>query len=451
MNPFSHSLRDEIGRRQFVERLAKSALGVSLAGSPFAHFARAQSKGNTKGPLADHCILLMMNGGMPHLDTFDPKPEKPEVMGRTGVAKTPITGEPFADTIPLLAAQAGKMAVIRSMYQKTADHQQATYTMRTSYAPIPSIKHPTMGPWAQQLLGRKNATLPDSVTIGAGVGHPGAGFMSPEFSPMPVDSADRGVPNMKPSGYDWNKEDWIPAYDALLKRRLELTEKLDEAFREEVKHEKVAAYTQFYDETLKFLRSDDLKLFDLNEEKAEVRDRYGRTPIGQGCLLAKRLVKGGVRFVEVTHGSWDTHTDNFDRLPDLCGRMDVAVSNLLTDLEAEGLLSRTLVVIATEFGRTPKINGNEGRDHHSIAFSCVMAGGGVKGGQIIGKSDATGERTETEPTEPRHLNATIAHALGLDLNKVIYSPSGRPFTVATHKEAGGKIVSDAEPIMQVFS
>lgn len=141
-----------------------------------------------------------MTGGMPHLDTFDPKPGKSEVMGTTGVVKSSLTGEPFADTVPKLAAMADKLTVIRSMYQRTADHQQATYTMRTSYAPIPSIVYPTMGPWAQEVLGKKNATLPDRVTIGAGVGHPGAGFMPPCFSPMPVDSAERGMPNMRPYG-----------------------------------------------------------------------------------------------------------------------------------------------------------------------------------------------------------------------------------------------------------
>ncbi len=437
MKPHPFLRSDELSRRHFVERLAKTALGVSVLGAGGGQLRAQEVVGN---PTADHCILLLMTGGMPHLDTFDPKPGKADVMGPTGTVPSKLTGEPFADTIPNLAALADRMTVIRSMYQRTADHQQATYTMRTSYAPIPSIVHPSLGPWAQQLLGKRHETLPDSVTIGAGVAHPGGGFMAPSFSPMPVDSADRGIQNMKPAGFSYSAEA-MKRYEGILARRLKLSEELDETFRAEVAHEKVKAYTEFYDETLKFLRSEDLLLFDLNEEKDEQRDRYGRTPFGQGCLLAKRLVKGGVRFVEVTHGGWDTHIDNFERVPMLAGTMDVAVSSLIRDLEAEGLLDRTLVVIATEFGRTPVINGNSGRDHHSIAFSCVLAGGGAKRGHIIGKSDAKGDRLETDPHEPKHLNATIAKALGMDLAKVVHSPSGRPFTVS----------SGAEPIVDVFA
>ena len=161
-------------------------------------------------------------------------------------------------------------------------------------------------------------------------------------------------------------------------------------------------------------------------------------------MLAKRLVKGGVRFVEVAYGGWDTHVDNFSRIPELASKLDQGASNLLRGLEAEGLLERTIVAIVTEFGRTPKINANSGRDHHSQAYSCALAGGGVRGGQIIGKSDAAGEKIAdgAQRYEPRHFNATIAHALGLDLREIIHSPSGRPFTVAA---------KDGKPIPQVFS
>jgi hypothetical protein len=438
-----HPLSHELSRRSFVENIARATLGVSVVGG-WQHPALAKT-----GPAtADHCILLMMTGGMPHLDTFDPKPDKSEVMGPTQVVKTALTGERFAATVPQLAKLADKLTVIRSMYQRTADHRQATYTMRTSYPPIPTIVHPSLGPWAQRLLGKKNDTLPDSVTIGAGVAHPGAGFMPPAFSPMPIDAADKGVPNMKPYGFSYSG-DAMKRYETILARRLDLTEKLDEAFRAGVTHEKVRGYTEFYDETLKFLRSKDLKLFDLAEEKEKDRERYGQNSFGQGCLLAKRLVKGGVRFVEVTHGSWDTHVDNFDKVATLAGTMDRAVANLIADLDAEGLLERTMVVLATEFGRTPKINGNSGRDHHSVAFSCVLAGGGARHGHIIGRSDATGDRLETDPFEPKHLNATIARALGMNLEEIITSPSGRPFTVATHRMDGQKVVTPS-PIMEVF-
>lgn len=446
------TLRHELDRRAFVRRLARSALGVAVGiGAPgaFSPRLRAQATGASRAT-ADHCIVLMMSGGMSHLDTFDPKPKNAEVMGTTGTISSAITGEPFADTIPLLAKQADRLAVIRNMYQRTADHRQATYTARTSYSMRPTIVHPSLGPWAQRLLGKKNETLPDSVTIGSEVGHPGQGFMEPAFSPMPVGDPNRGVRWMSPFGFDWSEEA-AGRYEVILKRRLELTEKLDQPFRESVPHEDVKAYTQFYDETLKFLSSEDLKVFDLAEEKEADRDRYGRNSFGQGCLLAKRLVSSGVRFVEVAYGGWDTHVDNFEDVPSLAGTLDQGAANLIEDLAASGLLERTMVVIATEFGRTPKINANSGRDHHSIAYSCALAGGGVSGGQIIGKSDANGERLESDPYEPKHLNATIAHALGMDLNEVVYSPSGRPFTVATHKQEGTDVVSDAEPIKEVFS
>lgn len=438
MNDFTFlKRRDELCRRQFTARLAQSMLGVSFAGSGLLN-AQLPGKDQSK---ADAVIVLMMGGGMSHLDTFDPKPDNSEVMGSTQTIPSKITGEPFGESIPELAKLADKLAIVRSLYQDTADHEQATYVARTSYEMRPSIIHPSLGPWAQQLLGKRAETLPDSVTIGAGSGHPGRGFLGPEFSPIPIGDPNKGVPNMIPGQGHW-QPDAVARYNDSMKRRLELTEDLDAVFREKVPHDKVKAYTQFYDETLKFLESEDLKLFDLDEEPDDVRARYGRTRLGQGALLAKRLVKGGVRFVEVVHGSWDTHVDNFNRMLELANPLDQAASNLINDLEAEGMLDRTMVVIATEFGRTPKINGNSGRDHHAQAYSCVLAGGGVRGGQVIGKSDKDGDRLESEPHLPKNFNATIGHALGLDLKKIIESPSGRPFQAAT---------PEGEPIMQVFS
>jgi len=443
---------DCLSRRHFVERLSKSLLGVSVAGGTGSWLSgglHAQVVSKPKAT-ADHCVLLMMTGGMSHLDTFDPKPDKNEIMGKTATLKSAIGGELFADNIPRLAKIADHLAVVRSMYQKTADHRQATYTTRTSYSMRPTIIHPSMGAWAQRLLGKKNELMPDSVTVNAGVSHPGQGFLPPTFSPMPVGDPNAGVPNMTPFGVDYDSPQKKAAADEALARRLSLTEKLDASFREQVKHEKVQAYTQFYDETLKFLRSDDLKLFDLGEESEAVRDRYGRNSFGQGCLLAKRLVAGGTRFVEVTQGGWDTHVDNFETVPDLSARLDQGAANLITDLAADGLLERTMVVIATEFGRTPVINANAGRDHHSLAFSCAFAGGGVNGGQVIGSTDETGTHSTSDPYEPKQLNATIATALGIDLDEVVHSASGRPFTVATHQGRGDDIVTSGVPIPGVL-
>ncbi len=437
----SHS--DEFTRRAFTAHLAKSLFGVSAFG---AFPAKAQAR----GALADNCILLMMSGGMSHLDTFDPKPENSEVMGKTQVLKSAITGEPFTENVPQLAKLANKLAVVRSMFQETADHRQATYLMRTSYSMRPSIVHPSLGPWAQRLLGKRKGTLPDSVIIGGGSSHPGRGFLGPEFSPIPIGDATKGIPNMVPYGVSPSPGTRRAAATAL-ERRLELLTKLDAPFREQVSHHKVQAYSQFYDETLKFLNSEDLKLFKLDEEKTELRDLYGRNSFGQGCLLARRLIQSGVRFVEVQYEGWDTHVDNFERTPDRAATMDLAATSLILDLESNGLFDRTLVVIATELRRTPIINENSGRDHHAQAYSCVLAGGGVSGGRIVGKTDRRGQVVESEKYEPKHLNATIAHALGLNLTQIVKSPSGRPFTVATHSNQGNRIVPGAEPIMEVFS
>ena len=178
------------------------------------------------------------------------------------------------------------------------------------------------------------------------------------------------------------------------------------------------------------MKSEELKAFDLSAEDAGLREKYGDGKFGQGCLLARRLVEHGVRFVEVTFGSWDTHNANFTRVPEMCDELDGALSTLLSDLEKRGMLKDTLVVLATEFGRTPEINANDGRDHHPKAFSCLMAGGGVKGGTVHGASDERGNTVAEGVVSIPDFNATIGYALGLPLDQVLFSPSKRPFTVA---------------------
>lgn len=431
---------DQLSRRQFVARAAKTALGVSIL--PIGGANRLLAAGGGK---AEHCIFFYMSGGMTHMETFDPKPGT-ETGGKTKGISTGVAGVELAEFMPQLAQRFGDIAVVRSMTQKTGDHRGGAYWMRTSYEPRATIIHPSMGPWAQTLLGKRHDTLPDSVVIGGGGEHPGAGFFGPALAPLPIGDPDKGVQNSTP--YNGVSED-------LFEKRLDLMNTFDDSFRRKFQTDEVKAYTQFYEETLKLMKSEDLATFDLSlEEKYEEKAaRYGNTRVGKGAMLAKRLVSSGVRFVEVVSGGWDMHNDLWDAIPTTGGQLDQALGSLIDDLKAEGLFEKTLIVVGTEFGRTPIINANGGRDHHPRVFSTMFAGGGIKGGQVYGASDDKGIAVKENPVEAKDFNATIAHAMGLDLNKVIYAPSGRPFLVAGHtrdpKTDG--IVTEGLPIMELFS
>jgi uncharacterized protein (DUF1501 family) len=224
---------------------------------------------------------------------------------------------------------------------------------------------------------------------------------------------------------------------------MELIDKFDSSFRKKYPQKQVEAYGEFYRQANQLMHSEELKAFDLGQEKAEVRDKYGRDQFGQGCLLARRLVEHNVRFIEIGLGGWDMHTDLYEnaKLPRVAGTLDRAASVLISDLKVKGLLKNTLVVLGTEFGRSPRLNQNGGRDHHPGAFSGFLAGGGVKGGRFYGKSDKDGFSAEEDDVTVGDFNATIAHALGLPLTKEFFSKSGRPF----------KVAHDGKPILSLFS
>jgi len=430
---------DQLSRRNFVANAAKTALGVSIL--PLgARDAKAAGGGQ-----AEHCIFFYMAGGMTHMDTFDPKPGT-ETGGKTKGIKTGVAGVELAEFMPEMAKRFSDIAVIRSMTQQTGDHRGGSYWMHTSYQPRATIIHPSMGPWAQKLLGKKHDTLPDSVTIGAGGNHPGAGFFGPAMSPLPIGDPEKGVQNSRPyEGVD----------DKLFNKRLELMNTFDESFRKKFQTDEVDAYTQFYDETLKLMKSEDLDTFDLSKEEGyqEKVAKYGNSRVGKGAMLANRLVKSGVRFVEVSSGGWDMHNDLWNAIQGTGGSLDKALGALIDDLKAEGLFEKTIIAVGTEFGRTPKINVNGGRDHYPRAFSTMFAGGGISGGQVYGKTDKLAMTVEENPVGPREFNATIAHAMGMDLNEIVYAPSGRPFLIAGHKHdpKTHEIVSEGQPIMELFS
>lgn len=416
MNPYLKL--DPASRREFMLRTAKAALGVSvLSGLNNEAFGAAGPAPAGKGGKAKAVIYLYMAGGMSHIDTFDPKTG--ETKGFKDPIKTNVSGIQLGGYMTKLADQMDKMTIIRSMTSKTGVHEDGTYIMHTGYEPRGTIVHPTLGSWAQHFKGRSHKTLPSSVVIGAGTAN--AGFFPPSLAPLPISSPEAGLQNSKSA-----------VGDAMFKKRVSLLNEFDSTFRDKYRSHEVKAYTEFYDETMNLLTSSDLAAFDLTQEDQSTRSLYGNG-FGQGCLLARRLVQSGVRFVEVRTGGWDMHNTIDDAMGRTGAGMDAAFAALLTDLKRTGLLDSTLVVLGSEFGRTPNINENDGRDHYPKVYSTVFAGGGVKGGYVYGSSDPMGKEVADKPVTVQDFIATIGAAMGLPIDETVMSPSGRPFRVGDMK------------------
>jgi hypothetical protein len=240
------------------------------------------------------------------------------------------------------------------------------------------------------------------------------------MSPIPISNPEAGLQNIKPSS---------GVTDGQFQKRLSLMDEFDTSFRKKFQSEEVKSYSEFYDETVKLMKSEDLKAFDLSQEPAAVREKFGRNNFGQGALLARRLVQAGVRFVEVQFGGWDMHNTIDNALGNTGATMDNVFATLIEDLISNGLFESTMIVMGSEFGRTPDINENDGRDHYPLAYSTVFAGGGVKGGFVYGSTDKEGRRVADKQCTPQDFLATIGHGMGLPVDEVVMSPSNRPFTV----------------------
>ncbi|WP_461782479.1 DUF1501 domain-containing protein [Prosthecobacter sp.] len=416
-----------LARRDFIMRTAQTALGVTVM--PALNLRAAAAAPGPGFGKAKNVIFLWMNGGMTHIDTWDPK------TGETKGPTAPIKGKGGIDylggTMTKMAEVSDKITIVRSMSSKTGVHDAGTYIMKTGYEPRGTIVHPCMGAWASHFLGRiKGVTLPDSVIVNSGSAFPGAGFFPPATSPIPIANPQTGLQNIKQTSSELH-----------FNKRVSLMNELDDSFRKKYQSEDVKAYTEFYDETMKLMKSEDLKVFDLALEPAGTRAKYGNSSFGQGALLARRLVQSGVRFIEVQFGGWDMH-NNIDQAMGGTGQtMDSVFATLIQDLAANGLLESTLVVMGSEFGRTPDINQNSGRDHYPLAYSTVFAGGGVKGGFVYGATDKDGRRVADKQASPLDFQATIGHAMGLPVDEVVMSPSNRPFTV------GDK----GKPVLDIFA
>jgi len=428
----AHNKLNPIARRDFMMRTAQAALGVTVMPSLNLAAAGTTGAGTPGFGKAKNVIFLWMGGGMTHIDTWDPKD------GATKGPTDPIKAnagsgnmDRLGGTMEKMAKVANKFSIIRSMSSKTGVHDQGTYVMKTGYEPRGTIVHPCIGAWASHFLGRiKGPTLPDSVVVNSGNAFPGAGFFPTTMSPIPISNPETGLQNIKPT-----------TSDDQFKKRLSLTDEFDTSFRKKFQSDDVKSYSEFYDETVKLMKSEDLKAFDLSQEPAAVREKFGRNSFGQGALLARRLVQAGVRFVEVQSGGWDMHNTIDTALGTTAATMDNVFAALIEDLVSNGLFESTMIVMGSEFGRTPDINENDGRDHYPLAYSTVFAGGGVKGGFVYGSTDKEGRRVADKQCTPQDFQATIGHAMGLPVDEVVMSPSNRPFTV------GDKGV----PVLDIFA
>jgi len=412
-------------RRQFVERCAATSFGLSIL--PTAHLTAAESTDPKPAAFgkAKSVIWLMLNGGLSHIDSLDPKQGKSK-----GPAKAINTSADFQVTefFPKFATVANRVCVIRSMEAKIGVHKPAQYFMRTAYEPRGTILHPNLGAWGSHYLGRSSKNLPSSVCINRRSDQ-GNGFFPSSYAPLAIGDPTKGINDVKSIG---DKSEAT--------KRLTLLNGLDADFRRKFNDKRVNAYNGFYDDALALMKSKELKAFDLSGESEKQRAAYGDNSFGQGCLLARRLVESGVRFVEVKHDGWDHHKALADEMADVAPVFDQAFATLITDLEQRGILDSTLVVVATEFGRKPDYKG-DGRSHHPVCFSTALAGGGAKAGFVYGKSDDAGFYVDENAVSIGAFHASIAYASGMEIEKPAMSPSGRPMTVGDGEK----------PVLELFA
>ncbi len=433
-----------MSRRQWLALAAAGAVTPPASGL-FGRIAHAAAASRRR-----RCILLWMSGGPSQIDTFDMKPGHANGGPFRPIATT-VAGLQFSQHLPKLSRQAKHLAVLRSMATREGDHQRATFKMRTGYLPQGPIHYPTLGSLFSKELSDGTSPLPDFVSVAPyrflSPAAFGPGFLGPEFAPLIVGDTNP-VPMDPGAAVDGSQAlrvrnlqqpEGIGA--ARVDARLKLLGQFEADFGAERPDVPVRSHRTAYRQAVKMMRSESVSAFDLDDEPAAIRDAYGRNRFGQGCLLARRLVERGVPFVEVSlNGAdaqmqlgWDTHQDNFDTVKRLCSTLDSGWATLLEDLGRRGLLESTLVIWMGEFGRTPKINPNRGRDHFPSAWSTVLAGGGVQGGQAVGRTAADGTEVADRPITTGDLLATVCGALGIDAEKQNVSNVGRPIRLVDPK------------------
>ncbi len=421
-------------RRDFLKVGVLGLFGLGMA--DLLRLKAFASPADGRDGAAKSVILIWMGGGPSHLDLWDLKPDAPqEVRGFFNPIPTNVPGIEICEHMPRIAKQMDKMCIIRSMTSMEADHGRGTHYLMTGFQPLPGFAVPSYGSVVAKLKESRSA-LPPYIAIPTAFEYSGAGFLGAALDPFSVGGA--------PSKDDFQVHDLHPPKGIemeRLDRRRSLRQVVDAAFeKHESGSERVRSVDEFYTAAYNLISSSEAReAFDLRQEPEKVRDAYLRDDFGQSCLLARRLVEAGVGFVTVSNGGWDSHTNIFPSLAGKLGGFDQTVAALVSDLSDRGLLDSTLVIAMGEFGRTPVINRDAGRDHHPKVFSMMMAGGGIKGGTVVGSSDPRGTEPAETPVRPEDLSATIYHCLGIDYNQSLESPEGVRLVLSR----GGRPVRDA--------
>jgi len=422
------SVLQERTRREVMKLSAAGVFGASLSGW-MKVLANAAETPAAK-PKHKSCILLWMEGGASHKDTFDLKPDSKGAGDFKPIA-TSAPGVQISEHLPKLAKLMHTGVIVRGMSTPEGAHGRAKYYGHTGYREGQGgITYPSLGAIASQELGSTTASVPNFVAIG-GRSY-GSGFLGPKHQPLQVQSPDKGVEDLK-----------AIISEGQFNKRVGLLQEMESAFFKEYKADAITDHKTAYERAVKLMQSKEAKSFDLALEPAASRAKYGTGRFADGVLMARRLVEIGVPFIEVSLGGWDTHMDNFERVKKLSGEIDSPMSALITDLQERGLLDSTLIVWMGDFGRTPNINtkgAKPGRDHFPKAWSLAMFGGGIKGGQIIGKTDKEGAEVVERKTTAQDCLATFCDVLSIDHTKKNDTPTGRPITIVEKPNAFTKMI-----------
>ena len=420
-------------RREFFYVGLLGGLGLTLP-----EFLRNQAFGDTKtygnhNAVAQGIIHIFLPGGIAHQESFDPKPFAPaEYRGPFGAIDTKIPGIQFGEFMKETAQIADKITIIRSMSHGEAAHERGTHNMFTGYRPSPALEYPSIGSVISHELGPRNDLPPYVCVPSVPNEYANSGYLSSAFGPFALGSnpeqKDFQVRDLNlPKGVD----------DARFARRRSLLETVDHHFRTLEESDSIESMDAFYQHAYKLISSQKAReAFDLKAEPDALKEEYGRTPAGQRMLLARRLIEGGVRFVSLTAGGWDHHDNIKGQIQKELPQTDKAIATLIRDLERRGMLDSTLVMVTTEFGRSPKINATGGRDHWPRVFSTMLAGGGVKQGYVHGASDSLGGEVDTDGVNVADFATTIYNQIGINADKELMSPGNRPIEIV----AGGEVL-----------